>query len=158
MKKYILLAGVLMLLMVFWGMGQTEWHVHRNRLNTLPQGPLVKTADKVYTDRTGRQWVQQPQSKNQFHQPGETTAAIAKPYEKVVTGLTFDPNTPNWKFLSPTEGGGSHEAILQPNGEYLTTGPRRGTYNYGHPAGLVGTLKHAVYDVVPHFVNTAYAE
>jgi hypothetical protein len=78
------------------------------------------------------------------------------PTKKVVSGLAFNPQTPNWKLLSRTEDGGSHEAILQPNGKYLTTGPKRGTYNYGHPDGLVGMVKHAIYDVIPHFFNTHY--
>ena len=55
-----------------------------------------------------------------------------------------------------TNDGGSHEAILQPNGVYLTTGPKKATYNYGHPEGVIGIVKHIILDVIPHFANSNY--
>jgi hypothetical protein len=156
MKKYYFLGGLLLLLIICWGMGQSAWHLERNRLNVLPKGKLVATAKKQFKDADGRIWELQPQIKNKFHQPDAPAQLTENPYEKVVSGLAFNPQTPNWKLLSRTEDGGSHEAILQPNGKYLTTGPKRGTYNYGHPDGLVGMVKHAIYDVIPHFFNTHY--
>ena len=36
------------------------------------------------------------------------------------------------------------------------SGPKRGTYNYGHPSVFFGSLKHVIYDVIPHFVSAEY--
>ncbi len=78
------------------------------------------------------------------------------PYRGLKLSQAYDPKNPNLKFLSKTANGGSYEAILQPNGEYLTEGKKKGTYNYGHPDGLWGSLKHTFFDVIPHFVNSNY--
>ena len=80
----------------------------------------------------------------------------ANPYPNLRGAVEFDPGNSNLKFLSVNNTGGSHEAILQPDGTFLTTGPKQGTYNYGHPSGLWGSIKHTFFDVIPHFINANY--
>jgi len=119
---------------------------------------LTLVKDTLYQDADRRQWVRLPAHMNTFHQPGHSVAAPAQPYGSAIDTLTFayEADNPNLKFLSKTENGGSLEAILQPNGNYLTTGPQLGTYNYGHPDGLGGMLRHTIWDVLPHFANGNY--
>ncbi len=138
-------------------MGNSGWHLNRNQHNKLPKGELKKVIeDKMYKDDNGLLWELQPAIKNKFHQPGGEVEKPENPYPKVDQELDFDPKNPNLKFLSKTKDGGSYEAIMQPKGEYLTKGKKQGTYNYGHPDGLWGSLKHTIFDVIPHFVNSNY--
>lgn len=138
-------------------MGQSKWHLQRNQHNQLPTGKLTLHEGRIYEDERGLQWELQPHIKNKFHQPDGPVEAIENPYAKVVDeNLKMDINNPNLKFLCKLDNGGSYEAIMQPNGQYLTKGKKQGTYNYGHPSGFVGTLKHTLWDVIPHFVNSAY--
>ena len=52
--------------------------------------------------------------------------------------------------------GSSYEAILKPNNEYLTTGNKRGTFNYASPKGIWASTKHIFMDVIPHFICSEY--
>ena len=97
-----------------------------------------------------------PQSKNIFHQPDQAVDIVDNPYPNVEGVLEFDTKNPNWKLLCRTDNGGSYEAILQPDGTYLKNGLKQGTYNYGHPDGLWGSIKHTFFDVIPHFINANY--
>jgi hypothetical protein len=68
----------------------------------------------------------------------------------------MDVKNPNLKFLCQLENGASYEAILQPDGTFLTEGGKMGTYNYSHPGDIIGIIKHMVWDVLPHFMNADY--
>lgn len=156
-RSRVLLVLSLALALCFWVMGQSDWHINRNQHNQLPDGRLQQVQASKYVDENGLFWELQPQIKNKFHQPDRVLESVESPYPNVDGALSFDPKHPNVKFLSTTSNGGSYEAILQPDGSYLTEGPKRGTYNYGHPGSLWGMIKHALLDVVPHFVNAEYA-
>ena len=149
---------VVLLVVSFYLLSQSNYHTERNKHNVLPEGLLTPSGDKEYTDEAGRIWLLEPQIKNTFHQPDIAVPAVKDPYPNVVEGLKYDPETPNYKFLSEQEeGSGSYEAILQPDGTYLTEGPKQGTFNYGHPIGLWGMVKHTILDVIPHFFNKEYS-
>lgn len=155
--KIFLVVLVLIIGISIYLMGQSKWHLQRNQYNQLPNGKLRLHEGQVYLDETELQWELQPHIKNKFHQPDGPVQAIADPYPNVDNEyLKMDVNNPNLKFLCKLDNGGSYEAILQPDGQYLTKGKKQGTYNYGHPSGLPGTLKHTMWDVIPHFVNSAY--
>jgi hypothetical protein len=150
---------ILILIVSFWIMGNSDWHLNRNKHNKSPKGKLTAIImDETYKDEDGLVWELQPAIKNKFHQPGpgEKVAVPDKPYPNIELTLAFDPKNPNLKFLSKTESGGSFEVIMQPSGDYLTIGKKMGTYNYGHPEGFLGSLKHTFFDVVPHFINSNY--
>jgi len=156
MKKKLFWILVLMVVGAYI-LSQSGYHVERNKHNILPVGVLTPTGDQLYVDEVHRIWELQPQIKNTFHQPSGPVPPVPVPYPNVVGSLDFDTNSPNWKFLSPLEAGsGSYEAILQPDGSYLTTGPKQGTFNHGHPSGVWGMVKHTVLDVIPHFFNGEY--
>jgi hypothetical protein len=157
MKKILLLL-VVVLISILWISGQSDWHIDRNKQNKLPAGVLKSLNGNLYEDEVGLVWELQPQIKNKFHQPDQESEIVENPYPNVDGHLSFDTKNPNIKFLSRTDDGGSYEAILQPNGEYLTKGLKQGTYNYGHPNGFWGTTKHVFFDVLPHFVNAEYIE
>jgi hypothetical protein len=117
--------------------------VKRNRNNKLPIGKLTKTNGTNYIDEAKLNWVLQSNSMNIFHQPNNIP--VPKPavaYPNVSPQLKYKPNYPNLKFLSTDGNGGSYEAILQPNGTYLITGKKQGTYNYSNPTGFFGFAKH----------------
>jgi hypothetical protein len=156
MKVFLFLL-VLVIGITIYFMGQSKWHLQRNHKNQLPTGKLTLQADHLYLDEAGLKWERQPPIKNKFHQAEGPVEAIASPYPNVIDeNLKMDVNNANLKFLCPLENGGSYEAILQPDGSYLTEGKKQGTYNYGHPDGLIGMLKHTLLDVIPHFVNSKY--
>ncbi len=156
--KIFFLIIIFLLLISLWLIGQSDWHLNRNKHNKLPVGELKALKDDLYKDEAGLIWELQPHIKNKFHQPdsGEEIEIPDNPYPNVNGTLPFDRENPNLKFLSRTDNGGSYEAILQPNGEYLTTGLKQGTYNYSHPRGFLGSLKHGIFDVLPHFINSKY--
>lgn len=95
-------------------------HLNRNRFNVLSKGNLSPIGDALssfeyreghsnsYRDEAGLVWELLPDSMNIYHQP----AGATKPY-------------PNKKLLHKDSSGGSSEAIRQPDGTYLTTGPSR---------------------------------
>ncbi|MEK7257625.1 MAG: RHS repeat-associated core domain-containing protein, partial [Bacteroidota bacterium] len=104
-----------------WGAGsainsQRDFHTKRNWHNRTPT-----------SSPPGPEWEKQPDWKNAFHQPDNVTED--NPY-------------PNKKYLLPDENGGSSEAILQPDGTYLNTGPKQGTYNYYNPDGFWSSTGH----------------
>lgn len=153
----IILAVILVILIIsFWGMSQSEWHIKRNQYNELPKGNLTFVEGKNYKDTIGQIWILQPAIKNKFHQPAEAVPMIDNPYPNLDKDLKMDPNNPNLKFLCKTGKTASFEVILQPNGKYLLEGSKKGTYNYGHPSGLWGIIKHTFLDVIPHFFNSKY--
>ena len=157
MMKLVWLILIVLLMVALWWAGHSEWHLNRNQYNESPTGQLMMVAGTTYKDEAGRIWELQPSSKNIFHQPDNTPVTLpAVPYPNLVGAPVADPMNPNLKFLSPTGRGGSCEVIMQPNGEYLEEGPKMGTYNYGHPSGIWGNLKHAVLDVAPHFICGDY--
>ncbi|ARV06983.1 hypothetical protein BTO04_09920 [Polaribacter sp. SA4-10] len=153
-KKII--TVIILLLLIGWFVGNSDWHLNRNTHNVLPIGFLKKVTTNFYDDDRGRCWELLPHSKNIFHQPEEESKAIENPYSNVDLLPPFDTKNPNIKFLSELENGCSYEAILQPDGTYLTTGRKQGTYNYSHPSGFFGTFKHVILDVIPHFFNDDY--
>jgi hypothetical protein len=157
MKKKLLLLLVFFVV-IFYVLSQSSFHEDRNKHNLIPVGVLTPVGDQWYKDETDRIWELQPQIKNKFHQPSSPVPPIPVPYPNVEGSLEFDPKSPNWKFLSEVkEGSGSYEAILQPDGTYLTTGTKQGTYNYGHPSGFWGSVRHTFLDLIPHFFNDDYS-
>lgn len=152
----IFLAIVAILVITFLILGNTAWHLHRNQYNQLPKGVLQHEQGDFYKDETGTMWELQPAIKNKFHQPSQPVEDIANPYPNVSKKIEMDAKNPNLKFLSVQEKNTSYEAILQPNGTYLTSGKKQGTYNYAHPNGIWGMVKHTFLDVLPHFVNSNY--
>ena len=153
----ISLIFIVVLIVFFLILGNSDWHLNRNKHNKFPKGALKPTSKKdFYEDENGLIWELQPSIKNKFHQPGHEVPKPDNPYLGLQLQKDYDPKNPNLKFLCKTPDGGSYEVILQPNGEYLTEGKKMGTYNYGHPDGLWGMLKHTFLDVIPHFVNSNY--
>ncbi len=147
---------IILLITVFWLYGNSGWHLNRNQYNRLPVGALKHFKGDLYVDETGLFWELLDQKKNIFHQPDHEVALIDDPYPNVEGTFEMDTKNPNLKFLCKTNSGGSYEAILQPDGTYLTEGLKQATYNYGHPEGLWGSFKHAILDVIPHFINAKY--
>lgn len=159
MNMRILIIGFCLVLFIgvlIGFMGYSEWHLNRNKHNRPPGKKLNHVKGDFYKDEDGLIWELQPQSKNIFHQPDEPVKIIENPYPNIDHIKKMDPKQPNLKFLSALENGGSYEAIIQPDGTLLETGKKRGTYNYGHPSGIWGSIKHVVLDVIPHFVNSNY--
>ncbi|WP_369255794.1 eCIS core domain-containing protein [Geodermatophilus amargosae] len=126
-------------------------HLERNRFNIVPKGVLAPVGDaspefqyreghsNSYTDEAGRRWDLVPDWESVYHQP-PGHRETSNPY-------------PNKKLLHKDASGGSSEAIRQPDGTYVTTGPLLGTYNFVHPEGLLGKVGHFFADVVPHEVG-----
>ena len=154
--KTRLIMLIVILIVSLGTIGNSGWHLNRNQHNKLPEGGLKHLKDAIYVDDKGLIWELQPHIKNKFHQPDQEIEMVINPYPNVEGDLVIDLKNPNLKFLSKIDNGGSYEAILQPNGEYLIEGPKRGSYNYSHPGGFIGSLKHVFLDVVPHFVNSKY--
>lgn len=155
MKIYLIIPIFILFVSVLI-IGHSGWHLNRNKHNKLPEGGLKHLKDDIYADETGLIWELQPHIKNKFHQPDQESEMVNNPYPNVDGALTFDPENPNLKFLSKNDNKGSYEAILQPNGEYLTEGSKQGTYNYSHPSGLFGSIKYFFLDMIPHFINSEY--
>ena len=153
-KKIVIF--IVVLLLIGWFMGQSDWHIDRNKNNKLPIGNLKKVKESFYKDETGRVWELQPHIKNKFHQPDEEIENVENPYPNVYPRPKLDTKNSNIKFLSELKNRGSYEAILQPNGVYLIKGVKQGTYNYGHPSGFWGSFKHVFLHVFPHFYNDKY--
>ena len=160
MKKTIwTVSGIALILTAMAVASRGDWHLKRNKRNKLPVGKLSLSEGNVYVDEANRKWVLQPHAKNMFHQPGNTPVPIPPdPYPNVTPAPTYDPDHPNLKFLSPDGRGGSYEAILQPDGSYLLTGKKQGTYNYADPNGFTGYAKHLLMDVLPHLFSSDYDE
>ena len=173
MWKVVILV-VIIIILVFWVVSYSDWHVKRNRNNKLPVNYLKLYEENKYTDESGLIWELQPNSKNIFHQPDtkpKTTEAhkiqppgpvppvtIPHPFVSVtnIHPIQYDEDYPNKKFLSFGPKGDSYEAIVQPEGTLLTTGPKQGTYNYSNPTGIWGNTKHVFLDVIPHLFNSDY--
>lgn len=155
-KVLIILVIIVVLFILAFIAGHSKWHLERNKHNIRPEGNLTKTQGDFYRDEAGVLWELQPHVKNIFHQPDKPVPANDNPYPNVDQTKPYDPNNSNLKFLAKTNSGGSYEAILQPDGTYLEEGPKQATYNYGHPSGLWGSIKHTVLDVIPHFINSGY--
>lgn len=136
---------------------QGDWHLKRNKHNILPKGTLTKVKGQKYSDQANLIWILQLASMNIFHQPDKLPVESSEiAYPNVLPQLKYEPNSPNLKFLSPDGNGGSYEAILKPNGSYLITGKKQGTYNYSNPDGFWGFAGHILMDVVPHFFSYDY--
>lgn len=147
---------IFVLIVALWAVGRSDWHLNRNKHNKLPKGGLQYLSGDLYKDDSELIWKRQPHIKNKFHQPDGEVAMVDNPYPNISGTLTFDPKNPNLKFLCETASGGSYEVIVQPDGKYLIEGLKQGTYNYGHPSGFFGSMKHVFLDVVPHFINSKY--
>lgn len=158
MKRIIGWSLVLLIIGTLAWMGYSDWHVKRNTNNLLPNGSLDLVADNAFVDDSDRTWLLQPHSKNIFHQPGGIAELVEKAYPILDTVIAMDVDNPNLKFLSEDGNGGSYEAILQPDGTWLTTGILQGTYNYCHPSGFMGSLGHFFVDMLPGFVNSNYPD
>ena len=140
---------------------QGDWHLKRNKYNKLPHGKLIQKTDSLYIDANRVEWILQPSNMNIFHQPEKVplpAPPIPIPYPNLKPPVDYDPYHPNIKLLSLDAKGGSFEAILQPDGTYLITGKKQGTYNYSNPSGFFGFLKHTILDVIPHFFASDYDE
>jgi hypothetical protein len=147
---------ILILLVSYWIIGQSDWHLNRNKHNKLPEGRLERREANMYVDEAGLIWELKPHSENKFHQPDQEIEMVNNPYPNVDGVITVDPENPNLKFLSKIKNSESYEAILQPNGEYLTVGLKQGTYNYSSPGRFFDDIKHVFFDVIPHFINSKY--
>ncbi len=155
-KMIFSLLIILVLMAILWSMGQSDWHLNRNVHNEIPKGEMKFVEEGLYKDTLGLLWELQPPEKNLFHQPDERIAPVDNPYPNIEYKKPIDLDNPNLKFLSKLDNGGSYEAILQPDGNFLESGKKQGTYNYGDPSGFIGTAKHVLWDVLPHFVNSNY--
>jgi len=154
--RFFILIFILLSIWTFHA-PKRDWHINRNDFNKLPVGELklVEVVDgkwDVYKDKGGRIWLRMPDSSNFFHQPSPGEKFYSENYPH-----------PNVKFLSLTGINGflnltqsCYEAILQPDGTYLTVGKKRGTYNYCHPGTILGFVCHCILDVLPHLVNDNY--
>ena len=158
MKKIVFIVfGLFAILTIIALLSEGNWHLKRNRNNKLPTGELTKTDGNNYVDEAKLNWILQPNSRNIFHQPDNIPVqSPSTAYPNVSPQLKYEPNYPNLKFLSPNENGGSYEAILQPDGTYLITGKKQGTFNYSDPTGFFGFSKHIIMDVIPHFFSFDY--
>lgn len=153
--------GFIVLLLLFSGLlifSFSDTHLKRNQHNKLPVGYLTNVNNNIYKDERGLIWELQPHSMNIFHQPneGDTIEIPEVPYPNLEKPPVFDKENPNLKLLCELESGASYEAILQPNGTYLTTGTKQGTYNYSHPKGFWGKLMHFFLDMMPGFITSNY--
>ena len=151
--------GIFVLLLILGLVSRGDWHLKRNKQNKLPAGKLTQVEGKLYLDEIAIEWILQPNSRNIFHQPDKTPVLVPPipiPYPNISPPLKYDPDYPNLKFLSPNENGGSYEAILQPDGTYLVSGKKQGTYNYSDPSDFIGYLNHVLLDVIPHFFSSDY--
>ena len=140
----------------YWLFSQGEWHTDRNKNNRLPIGTLRQIDKQFFKDSLGQTWRLQPNNKNELHQPNSTIEKPLNPYPNVKGDIKFNSNYPNLKFTCSTKNGCSFEAILQPSGNFLLEGPKRGTFNYAHPNGFIGNLKHLLIDLLPHLLNANY--
>jgi hypothetical protein len=154
---FYFVLGIIVMLLIMALISQGDWHLKRNRQNKLPSGKLTLIEGEIYLDENDMKWALQPNSKNIFHQPDKRPMPpIPEPYPNVFPPLKYDPEYPNLKLLSLDGHGGSFEAILQPDGTYLISGKKQGTYNYSNPIGFSGYLKHIIVDVIPHFFSSDY--
>ena len=162
MKKLIYTGSGIFLFLVIMGVASRgDWHLKRNKRNKLPKGKLKLIDSDKYQDESGRVWILQPDSKNLFHQPAHTPVPAPDHsvlYPNIIPPPKYNPDYPNLKFLSPDGHGGSYEAIIQPDGSFLLTGKKQGTYNYSDPSGLWGYTKHIFLDVLPHLFSADYKE
>ncbi len=156
MKKYVfsVLALLLSGLLIF---SFSDLHSNRNQYNCFPKGFLVQLDSLTYQYEAGLIWGIQSHSNNIFHQPDALLVKKQpKKYAILENSPLIDPKHPNIKLLFLLPSGGSYEAILQPDGTYLNTGKKLGTYNYSSPKGFWGSTKHLIYDVIPHLINSNY--
>ncbi|MEX2228964.1 MAG: DUF4157 domain-containing protein [Dehalococcoidia bacterium] len=135
---------------------QRQGHTDRNVLNLVVVGRLTPVdgasptfqydegGHNTYVDEAGVEWVLLPDWMSEFHQP-DGHEQSDHPY-------------PNKKFLHPDSSGGSSEAIMRPDGTFITTGPLRGTYNYSNPEGVFGNIGHFFQDILPHVFNDQYED
>jgi len=152
-------SGIVLFLVVMGLASRGDWHLKRNKHNRLPKGKLKLVEGDRYLDESGTAWILQPNSKNLFHQPANTPVpAPPLPYPNISPSIHYDPDYPNLKFLSPDGHGGSYEVIIQPDGSFLLTGKKQGTYNYSDPSGFWGYTKHIFLDVLPHLFSSDYDE
>lgn len=151
--------GIFVILLILGLLSRGDWHLKRNKQNKLPSGKLTQVEGNIYLDEIAVEWIVQPNSRNIFHQPDKTPVPappIPVPYPNIWPPLKYDPDYPNLKFLSPDTYGGSCETILQPDGTYLISGKKQGTYNYADPSGFTAYVKHIFFDVIPHFFSSDY--
>lgn len=155
MKKYILIIFVILLTgLLFFTF--SDKHLNRNQHNKLPKGYLTEVSENIYQDEAGLIWELQPHSMNIFHQPDKAVEASDKPYPILENPPQFDNENSNLKLLCELASGASYEAIMQPDGTYLTNGVKQGTYNYSHPKGFWGKIMHFFLDMMPGFITSNY--
>lgn len=154
LKKFLVVFGAIIVVVII--ICQFGWHLNRNVYNQTPVGILDHIQDKQYQDENGLVWELQPHSKNIFHQPESSVAAIANPYPNINDSLPYDSENSNLKFLCIQESGSSFEVIIQPDGSFLNQGKKKGTYNYFHPSGFWGNTMHIIVDVIPHLISSDY--
>ena len=148
------MAAPLIALLIF---SHSDFHLNRNRKNQLPVGQLARLDAITFLDENLNKWEIQPNRKNQFHQPsGVYSNDVTLPYSILENPPKINTEYPYLKLLCIQKDGSSYEAILKPNNEYLTTGNKRGTFNYASPEGIWATTKHIFMDVIPHFICSEY--
>ncbi len=157
MKKFVLIVLAVLLagLLVFSFSGL---HSNRNNNNRFPKGFLTQKDSVTYQDEVGLIWEIQPHGANTFHQPDALPVVTHNQKYKVLENSPrIDPEHPNVKLLCLLPSGTSYEAILQPNGTYLNTSSKTSTYNYSSPKGFWASVKHGIFDVLPHLINSNYS-
>lgn len=153
-------------------------HTGRNQYNQFPVGTLTPAdgsanptfqyieGQNTFVDAAGREWTLLSDDQNVYHQPDDVVNGFWDNLGQKITdrwnGTERDP-FPNKKFISrDEEGGGSFEAILQPDegggysNNWLNHGSKQGSYNYVSPEGIFGNIGHFALDVVPHFFSDNY--
>ena len=79
MKKWLLvIVGALVVGFVI--LGNSSYHLERNKHNVQPLGKLKHITDDSYMDEQGYEWILQPHIKNAFHQPD----SVVHPPEKML--------------------------------------------------------------------------
>lgn len=156
MKKYFIIALILTLVAALLIFSFSDIHLKRNQYNKIPKGYLSEITLNIYQDENSLVWELQPHNMNIFHQPDKTIEKPDNPYPILEKPPLFDPKNPNLKLLCELESGASYEAILQPDGTYLTKGTKQGTYNYSNPKGIWGKIMHFLIDMMPGFITSNY--
>ena len=82
---------ILIVIVAFWIMGNSDWHLDRNKHNKLPKGNLITIVKhETYEDENELIWELQPAIKNKFHQPDHEVKMVDNPYPYLEYTKPFD--------------------------------------------------------------------